>query len=156
MAVRAPMQWTSSEGGGFSSAPMTEYVRPILAEGPYGYEETNVASQRGNPESLLNWIASLVRTRKESSEIGYGAWSVMDTGNDAVFAIRYDDHESAIIVLNNLSGQRQNVSLDLEPQELERTTDLLGDNINEPVIDASAKMRLNGYGCRWLRVGGAY
>ncbi|MDQ3525022.1 MAG: alpha-amylase family protein, partial [Chloroflexota bacterium] len=43
MSVRAPMQWTPGESGGFSSAPVKDLVRPILTEGEHGVEKVNVA-----------------------------------------------------------------------------------------------------------------
>ena len=156
IAVRAPMQWTPRHNGGFSSAPDDELVRPMLVDGEYGYQSVNVSSQRGEPDSLVNWMASLMRVRKESAEIGCGDWSLVETGQDSVFAIRFDDHDSSILVLNNLSSDKQQVSMDLTDDEKERATDLLGDRLYEPLAGGSGRMRMNGYGFRWIRIGGAY
>ena len=156
MAVRTPMQWASYANGGFSSAPPEQFVRP-MATGDYGYEQVNVQAQRSDPESLLNWTASLMRVRKECGELGAGEWTLLDAGSDPVLALRYDHDDSAVIVLTNLAGKRCPVTLDLTEQERATATDLFCDRPYPPIEpDTPADFRLNPYGYRWLRLGGAY
>jgi maltose alpha-D-glucosyltransferase/alpha-amylase len=50
-AVRPPMQW--SPDGGFSTV---DGLRRPMVEGEYGPERVNVATQRREPDSLLNWF----------------------------------------------------------------------------------------------------
>jgi maltose alpha-D-glucosyltransferase/alpha-amylase len=156
MAVRAPMQWTPYGAGGFSSAPAEELVRPILAEGDYGYPCVSVGAQRSDSESLLNWLASLIRVRKECGEIGSGDWKLVDSRSDSVFGIRYDVDDSTIVAVTNLSGERQSIMLDLGEADLDTATDLLCDHRYEPLAARNGKMRLDGYGFRWMRLGGVY
>jgi maltose alpha-D-glucosyltransferase / alpha-amylase len=42
----------------------------VISAGPYGFEHVNVAEQRRDPNSLLNWTERLIRMRKEVPEIG--------------------------------------------------------------------------------------
>jgi maltose alpha-D-glucosyltransferase/alpha-amylase len=158
LSVRAPMQWTPYDNGGFSSALPERFVRPILTDGDYGFERVSVAAQRNDPDSLLNWLAALIRTRRECPEIGAGRCRVIDTGNDAILALRFDDldHESAVVVLNNLSPDRQSVMLDLSEREIATATGLLADRRYEPLDAKSTRIRINGFGFRWLRLGGIY
>ena len=58
-------------------------VRPVITEGPFGYQQVNVADQQRDPGSLLNWMERLIRTRKECPEIGWGGCEVLETGNAA-------------------------------------------------------------------------
>jgi maltose alpha-D-glucosyltransferase/alpha-amylase len=155
LSVRAPMQWTPYNNGGFSAAPPERHVRPILAGGEYGYERVNVAAQRADRDSLLNWMTGLTRTRRECGEIGAGRCRVLETGNDAVLALRYDDG-SAVVVLNNLSRQRQTIALDLSERELATVTDLFANRQYGPIDAKSQRVRLDGFGYRWLRIGGVY
>jgi maltose alpha-D-glucosyltransferase/alpha-amylase len=60
------------------------------------------------------------------------------------------------VVLNNLSPGRHTFTLDLTERERETATDLVSDRPYEPVDLKSDRMRINGYGYRWLRLGGAY
>ena len=156
MAVRAPMQWTSYDDGGFSAAPLDALVRPMLTDGSYGFPQVSVSAQRGAADSLLNWMAGLVRVRRETSEIGTAPWTIVPTGDDAVFGIRYDAADSAILVLTNLSPRRRTVTLELSERDAHTATDLLGDRVYEPLAPGTARVRIDGYGYRWLRLGGIY
>jgi maltose alpha-D-glucosyltransferase/alpha-amylase len=156
LSVRAPMQWTPYGNGGFSAAPPERFVRPILSGGDYGFERVSVAAQRAEPASLLNWMAALIRTRRECEEIGTEPWQLIETGNDAVLGLRYDGKESAIIVLNNLSRDRQTITLDLSERECATATDLFFDRHYGPIDVKRQRIRLNGFGYRWLRLGGVY
>jgi maltose alpha-D-glucosyltransferase / alpha-amylase len=51
--ARTPMQWTERAHGGFSRAE--KVVRPVIDDDEYGYRKVNVADQRRDPDSLLNW-----------------------------------------------------------------------------------------------------
>ena len=156
LSVRTPMQWGPYPNGGFSTASPDDLVRPMLADGDYGYETVNVADQRADPDSLLNWQASLMRARRECGEIGAGAWQVMETGVDAVLGMRYDADDSAIIIVNNLSGRRISLNLALTENETKTATDILTDRRYDPLDPAAPKMRIEPYGFRWLRVRGIY
>ena len=156
LAVRGPMQWTPYDNGGFSAAPPGRLVRPMLSAGEYGYERVNVASQRSDPASLLNRLTMLIRARRECGEIGSGDCRVFETGSDAVLGLRYDDHESAVVTLHNLSPERQTITLDLTEREIETATTLVSDRQYGPSDVKKGRMRMDGYGYRWLRLGGVY
>ncbi|MDQ3656629.1 MAG: alpha-amylase family protein [Chloroflexota bacterium] len=156
MSVRSPMQWMSHDHGGFSTAALEDLVRPMVSTGAHGYEEVSVGKMRADRGSLLNWMAGLMRTRRECSEIGTGAWSVMQTGNDAVLALRHDIADSAIVILNNLGRKRCTISLDLTPGEVSSITDLFSDRDYEPIDLDTPRVRMEGFGYRWMRIGGIY
>src|SRR5215218_3486620 len=63
LAVRTPMHWSDGENAGFSSAAEDDLVAPLTRDGPFGFERVNVASQRHDPDSLLNWIERMIRLR---------------------------------------------------------------------------------------------
>jgi maltose alpha-D-glucosyltransferase/alpha-amylase len=156
LSVRGLMQWTPQNNGGFSKADPASYVRPMLSGGDYGFEKVSVGTLRSDPDSLLNWMPSLIRTRRECGEIGAGSWEVVKTGNDAVLGLRYDNKDSSVLVLNNLSPDRYTITLDLTEAEIADATDLLGDRTYGPINPDTKRMRLDGYGYRWLRIGGMY
>jgi maltose alpha-D-glucosyltransferase/alpha-amylase len=128
----------------------------MLSDGDYGFEKVSVAAQRGDPDSLLNWMASLIRTRRECGEIGTGRWQVLQTGSDAVLALRYDIDGSAIIAINNPSAQRRTITLDLDDQERATATELFSDRRYPSLPARGRPLRIEGYGYRWLRLGGVY
>ena len=79
--ARTPMQWSTEPHGGFTSA--RKAVLPVICGGAYGYEQVNVAEQRRDPESLLNWTERMIRMRKEVPEIGWGDFSVLEPASPA-------------------------------------------------------------------------
>ncbi len=155
-SVRAPMQWTPYDNGGFSLAPPKQFVRPMLADGDYGFAKVNVAAQRADRDSLLNWMAQLIRTRRECGEIGSGSCQIVDTGNDAILTLRYDNRASAVVILNNFSRQQQTITLDLTEREVETATELFCDRPYQPLNPETRRLRIDGFGYRWLRLGGMY
>ncbi len=157
MAVRAPMQWTSGPNGGFSTADPKDVVRPPLEDGDFGYNTVNVRDQRADRESLMNWMATLIRARKESSPIGTGTFSPVETGSDAVLALRHDNEGLvSVITMTNLSGKEQKVTLELTEDEATRSTDLFEDTSYPPVKGTKTTFTLSPYGYRWIRIAGVY
>jgi maltose alpha-D-glucosyltransferase/alpha-amylase len=155
LSVRTPMQWAHTQNGGFSTAPPGKLVRPVVAEGEYGYDKVNVGAQRADPQSLLNWIGRLIATRKECGEIGSGDWTMLKLGAPSVLGIRSTYDDGVVLTLNNLSREPATVELDLSEDEITMAIDLLSDKEYTPIAK-SRRFRLNGYGFRWLRLGGMY
>lgn len=154
-SVRTVMQWSDEENGGFSTAEKSDLVRPVVDEGEFSYEKANVESQRRNPNSLLKWLENLIRTRKDCPEFGWGEWSVVETGDEAVFAHRCQWRGGAVVAVHNLSEEPREVSLDLSERDANRLIDLLrSEREYEPLDGDKKRIALEGYGFRWFRVGG--
>ncbi len=49
----------------------------MIDKGPYGYHHVNVAKQRRDPNSMLNWTERMIRMRKEVPEIGWGDFTII-------------------------------------------------------------------------------
>jgi maltose alpha-D-glucosyltransferase/alpha-amylase len=156
LSVRTPMPWTAYDNGGFSSAPPECYVRPLASDHDYGFQKVSVGKARGEPNSLLNWMASLMRVRKECGEIGAGTCSAVDTGTDAVLGLRHDIPDSTIVVFNNLSRERQTVTVDMDDVEIATATDLFTDRAYKPIESKTRRFRIDGLGYRWMRLRGIY
>ncbi len=86
--ARTAMQWSMEPNGGFSKCDKPQV--PVITEGAYGFNHVNVASQRRDPNSLLNWMERIIRMRKEVPEIGWGDFQFPPTGNPHVLVMRYD------------------------------------------------------------------
>ncbi|MDP9022262.1 MAG: alpha-amylase family protein [Actinomycetota bacterium] len=148
MSVRTVMQWSSDAVAGFTSADPETFARPVISEGPYGYEEVNVAAQRIDPGSFLNWMQRLIRVRRQQSEIGSGTWEVLDTGVDGVLAIGYRLFDQVVIVATNFSPQACQVKLGIIT-ELAFVSDVFADS-DYPAPEGQV-LAIEGYGYRWLR-----
>ncbi len=151
MSVRTPMQWSDEENGGFSTAPASQLVRPVISEGKYGYERVNVSDQRRDPSSLLNWMERLIRTRKECPEFGWGEHEIVQTGNPQVFAHLCRWKGGMALAVHNLSGETHTVTLELSDDDAGHLIELFGDHEYEPFDKRSRRLRLEPYGYRWLR-----
>jgi maltose alpha-D-glucosyltransferase/alpha-amylase len=150
LAVRNPMQWSPGPGGGFSDSD-TPY-RPVRADGPAGYRTVNAADQRHDPGSLYSWVARAVRARRESPELGWGQWRILDVGDPHVLAIETRWRENQMVTLHNLSAEPVKIRLpgDLdEPSEGVGMRQVLGDA--DPPYQPGQDIALGRYGFRWLR-----
>jgi maltose alpha-D-glucosyltransferase / alpha-amylase len=154
LPARTPMQWSSDAHGGFTVSEKP--VLPVIDRGPYRYQHVNVADQRRDPNSMLNWMERLIRMRKEVPEIGWGDYAILRTGTPAVMAIRYDWNSNSVVLVHNLGGTPREVSLDIglkHPERLPLVNLLSNDH---SVADNSGRhcCFLEPYGYRWYRVGG--
>jgi maltose alpha-D-glucosyltransferase / alpha-amylase len=149
-AVRVAMQWSPGPNAGFTTG---EPAVPVVTEGPFGPDRVNMATQRRDPESLLNWMERAVRTRKELPELGWGAWRVLDTDQPSVLAHRCDWQGKGVLVLHNLGPERVKVTVDLgDDVEAGRPMpDLLGNRHHDPATTGQP-LSLGGFGYRWLRL----
>jgi trehalose synthase len=140
-SVRAPMQW--SPDGGFTTSD--EPRRPMV-EGEYGPARINVATQRRDPDSLLNWFERLIRRRRECPELGFGELTLLETGAPSVFAHRCDWEDETIVAVHELAGRPVSVSLPIEDGLA--LADLFG-----PAEHAlPATLDLEPYAAHWFRV----
>jgi maltose alpha-D-glucosyltransferase/alpha-amylase len=149
--VRTPMQWSPAENAGFSTADAADLVRPVIDEGPFGYERVNVADQQRDPESLLNWMQRLVYTRRQHPEFGWGDLDVVETEPPGALVHRCGWEDSAVLAAHNLADEETTVSFDLTGDP--RLVDVFADRQYERVDGDSVECDLDGYGYRWFRVG---
>ena len=151
-SVRTPMQWSDAPNGGFSSAPSDELIRPVIDDGRFGYRKVNVDRQQRDRDSLLSVTERMIRLRKESPELGRGAWRIVETGDPRVLAHRCDGREGTVIAVHNLSGDDTTVTLDLGDDEGRELITLIGGGADEERKRSAGPIELAGYGYRWFRL----
>jgi trehalose synthase len=151
-AVRVAMQWTSGRHAGFTAG---DPAVPLVADGPYGPDQVNVADQRRDPGSLLNWMERAIRARKELPELGWGGLRVLGTDQPAVLAHRRDWRGRGVLALHNLGPGRVRVDVELgdDTGPGGRMDELLGDRRYQAAT-AGQPLDLEGFGYRWLRLPG--
>ncbi|GAA1742515.1 alpha-amylase family protein [Luedemannella helvata] len=149
-AIRTPMQWSDAANGGFSAA---EPVRPAIAKGPYGYPTVNVTAQRHDPSSLLSWFERMIRTLRESPEVGAGQCAAIDDASlpPAVLAHRADGPTGTMLFLHNLDEEPVRVDMSRLEGEADNPNQVFGDQPYEEKLDLS-NLELGGFGYRWIRV----
>ena len=151
-AVRTPMQWSAEPGAGFSTAEPDRFPAAVPS-GEYGPLAVNVAAQRRDPSSLLNWFERLMRRRKETPELGYGTWQVIDTGVSAVLAHRCSWEEATVLAVHNFTPEPCRLRLTLDDiEDAVALEPLLDNRAHEELTDRATELTLAGYGYRWFRV----
>ena len=147
--ARTPMQWNQDRHGGFSRAD--EVVSPVIDDAEYGYQRLNVADQRRDPGSLLNWTTKMIRGRRECPEISWGEVALLETRCDEVLALQYTWRQTQLVVLHNFASETRTAQL-----HLGKPGDLLADvfiHDNRQASDGTHEIVLDPYGYRWFRVG---
>jgi maltose alpha-D-glucosyltransferase/alpha-amylase len=151
--ARTPMQWSTEAQAGFTQN--SRPILPVISDGPYGFEHVNVAAQRRDPNSMLNWMERVIRMRKEVPEIGWGDFSFLDVNTPQVLAMRYEWRNNSVVVLHNLGAAPCEVQLRLGRKSGEQDlVNLLSEDHSLPTEGGAHRILLEPYGYRWYRVGG--
>ncbi|HSZ01151.1 MAG TPA: alpha-amylase family protein [Terriglobales bacterium] len=150
--ARTPMQWSNEPRAGFTESDRP--VLPVISQGAYGFEHVNVAAQKRDPNSLMDWTERMIRMRKEVPEIGWGDFSIIPTGKPEVLAIHYDWRNNSVLFVHNLSAVPTEVEFGSAGKVDGQLVNLLASDHSTP--DASGKhcILLEPYGYRWFRIGG--
>ena len=150
-AIRTPMQWDGTPGAGFSRADPSEFVAPLVEDGPFSYKHVNVTDERLAPHSLLTWFERILHARRECEEIGTGDHEVLDVGPDHVLVHRATERTGSTLFVHNLADQPTRLKLgaehDLEQPPLNFVADSdYGNNVDLDDVQVA------GYGYRWIRL----
>jgi len=154
MSVRSPMQWTDEKNGGFSRARPSRLRRPVV-EGRFGPLAVNAAAQRRETDSLLSWMERAIRRRRETPELAWGTWEVLETDVEGVLGHRCDWEGRSVVAVHNLGSEPCIVRVELgDVPEDAHLDDLLDERPALDEIDGtSLELKLEGYGYRWFRIG---
>ena len=152
--ARTPMQWSSEPQAGFTRSDHP--AKPVISGGAYGFEHVNVADQRRDPDSLLNWTERIIRMRKEVPEIGWGDFRIVPTGTPEVLAVRYDWRRNSVLVIHNLGAEAREITIDpgAEGSHDSLLVNLLSGDHSRPDKRGRHRILMEAYGYHWYRVGG--
>jgi maltose alpha-D-glucosyltransferase/alpha-amylase len=150
-AARTPMQWTDEPNAGFSRAP--KLALPVIDRGAYGYDRVNAAAQRHDTQSLLNWTERMIRMRKEVPELGWGDFSVVDTGDRGVLALRYTWRDNDVLAIHNFRDSAIEIRVQLGGEAGKKLVSLFTHDTQESKTGRH-EIVLEPYGYVWYRMGG--
>jgi trehalose synthase len=152
LAVRTPMQWTSGRNAGFSTARPSRLVSPIV-DGAFGPDHVNVGDQRRDPDSLLNFMSLLIRRYRQSPELGWSSFELLDQPHREVLAHRCTWEDGSMVALHNFGPEPRTVPITVtDGDDSCQLVDLLEDGTTPLDPNGAAALALAGYGYRWLRV----
>ena len=152
--ARTPMQWSTEPNAGFTKSDRP--IQPVIDEGAYAYQHVNVAAQRRDPNSFLNWMERMIRMRKEIPEISWGDCSFVRTRNPEILAMQYDWKNNGVLFLHNLQSEPREVrfSVDYKREEERILVNLLTEEHSQPEKGNRHCVLMEPYGYRWFRIGG--
>ena len=152
--ARTPMQWSNEPHGGFTDSERP--CSPVIDKGAYGFEHVNVAKQRRDPNSLLNWTERIIRMRKEVPEIGWGDFTIISARDPAILIMRYDWRNNSVLFVHNLDERPREISFasGVAGDAGKLLINLLSEDHSRASASSRHKLLIEGYGYRWYRVGG--
>lgn len=108
---RTPMQWSTAENGGFSTA--TPWIK--LGE---SWPEINVENDIVMPESIIKYFRRLTKLRKEQLGLIYGDFEQLLPEDEDLFVYRRNLNDDSYLILLNFSENERRVDLIPEDSEL--------------------------------------
>ncbi len=148
--VRTPMQWSAGKNGGFSSADPSLLYAPVIDDATYGYAHVNVQAVQSDPNSVYQSVRRLIAVRKEHPVFGRGSFSFLLPENDSILVYLRQCEGENVLVVNNLSGQPQQTTLDLSAFEGTIPVDLNSGQAFSRVTQAPYMLALDRYQFLWL------
>jgi len=153
--ARTPMQWSDEDQAGFTKNPQP--ILPVISDGAYSYRQLNVAAQRRDPDSFLNWMERIVRMRKEVPEIGWGDFAFVPIRTPGILAMEYIWRNNSVLCIHNLTAEPAEIRFKLRsnsPREGDILMNLLSGEHSRVDEKGRHCILLEAYGYRWFRVGG--
>ena len=99
--VRTPMQWNGEAGAGFSTIDPKSFWLPLVTAEGYRPQDVNVADQKAEPGSFLNWLRTMLETRRSRPEMGLGSFEILDAAEPAILAfVRELDDRMTLVIAN--------------------------------------------------------
>jgi alpha-glucosidase len=106
---RTPMQWTRSEGRGFST------VEPWL---PYGPIEVNVEAQLDDPDSLLSLYRRAIWSRKHEPSLHAGVFRELQSPHDTFVFRRHAEGARAVLCAVNTAAEPRKIEVQEDVSEV--------------------------------------
>lgn len=148
--VRTPMQWSGDRNAGFSKALFAQLYSAPIMDPVTGYQAINVESQTLDPSSLLNWVKTIIKLRKQHKVFGRGTMELLYPANRKVFAYLRRYEGETVLCVANLSRYPQSVDLDLSEFEGVAPTEMFGLGTFHQISREPYVLTLGPYNFYWL------
>jgi alpha-glucosidase len=104
---RTPMQWDADQNAGFSTAAPWNPVGPR-------FWRYNVASERKDPDSILNFYRRVLALRRENEVLRDGDYEPLNESDPDVLSYLRRYKESMVLVALNMSSETKKVRVPIE------------------------------------------
>lgn len=109
--ARRPMQWSNEESAGFTTG------KPWLKLNP-NYKTINVEDALEDSNSIFYTYQKLIRLRHENPVVVDGDFELVENTSDNILAFWRKLEDEKWLVVANLSGEEQNLNLDIPFKEV--------------------------------------
>ncbi len=150
--VRTPMQWNGDRNAGFSKAVFAKLYSAPIMDPVTGYQSINVESQDLDPSSLLNWMRSIIKLRKQHKVFGRGTIQLLYPENRTILAYTRTFEGETVLCVANLSRHPQSVSLDLPDFAGVTPIEMFGLVPFHPITEDKYTLTLSGHSFYWLQL----
>jgi maltose alpha-D-glucosyltransferase / alpha-amylase len=151
--ARTVMQWTSERNAGFSLAE--QCTEPVVTNAEFGCERVNVADQRRDPHSLLNWTERMIRARRECPEIGWADFEILRTNVREALVLKYNWRNTSLVTIHNFAAEPRGMLLTVDDPRGNSLVDVFSADHSQADEGGRHHIDLQGYDHRWYRVGAA-
>lgn len=135
---RTPMQWANTPNGGFCPVD----VEPWLPVNPDYVRGINVAEQRQDRGSLLNFYRGMLRLRRETPALVAGDYHPLADPAELWLAFLRRTREQTCLIVLNFSERTQQVCLELD---LGITRELFSSHRRDTDVDTLTGLRLSPF-----------
>jgi maltose alpha-D-glucosyltransferase/alpha-amylase len=87
-------------------------------------------------------------------ELGWGEFTVLETGNDGVLALRYDWRNNAVVVIHNFLGEVTEIRVKSGDAKGRELINLLTQDHSHADGRGVHRIVMEPYGYHWYRAGG--
>jgi maltose alpha-D-glucosyltransferase/alpha-amylase len=150
--VRTPMQWNGGWNAGFSEADPEQLYQPLISNALYGYQGVNVAAQKRQPSSLLNWMKRIIHVRKSTKVFSRGTIEFLKPANHRVLAYVRALGKEKVLVVINLSSTAQAVELELVALAGAIPIEMFGGSVFPRIGTSPYILTLGPYDFFWFRL----
>jgi len=144
--VRTPMQWSENKNADFSNGNPSQLYAPVSLDPEYNYNSINVDSQVNNPNSLLNFVKSIIKVRKKCNIFGIGKIDFVYPDNKKILVFIREYNDQKILCVFNLSKKSQPVELHISHLNGYIPIELFGDTVFPKIGELPYFLTLSPYG----------
>jgi len=130
-----------------------------VVDGYFGPKNINAAAAKRDPDSLWNFIAVLIQRYRESPELGWGQFELIDQPAANVLMHRCSRDGAALVLAHNFGAEPVSVTANAAPpdeQDRSYAGTVLQDLLDGEDIplqdDGGFELELGHYGFRWFRI----
>ena len=140
--ARTPMQWDSSENGGFTKG------KPWIGVNK-NYKNINVDLQLKDENSVLNFYKKMIKVMKENQALVYGKYNMILENHEKIYAYERILNDEKFLVITNLSNDEVGYSYEFNELKFEN---LIISNYSVKKHDVKTTIRLKPWEARMYKL----